>query len=100
MQVENQQQLRVRLTLLVQTVVSINSCPAGGVLDGLELQPYYIGVLVFRGTSFIQEKKMTKCVSNSHDKTHLHPCKFYFDVLLNGTKPNCEGNVKKQRRFI
>lgn len=45
MQVENQQQLRVRLTLLVQTVVSINSCPAGGVLDGPELQPYYIGVI-------------------------------------------------------
>lgn len=45
MQVENQQQLRVRLTLLVQAVVSINSCPAGGVLDGPELQPYYIGVI-------------------------------------------------------
>lgn len=41
MQVENQQQLRVRLTLLVQAVVS----PAGGVLDGPELQPYYIGVI-------------------------------------------------------
>lgn len=40
---------------------------------------------------------MTKCVSNSHDKTHLYPCKFYFDVLLNGTKPNCEGNVKKNK---